>query len=114
MLSFVLALSAALQMTPATLPAGLVQPAASPLLQPADLDRDGRVDDAERAAWLARPTGRVMPVATPKRPAGTRDLGDPPTPDLYDDLSPQLKDRLTPVSDFERAQDAVVQRKKKR
>lgn len=114
MLAALFALGAALQITPATLPAGLIQPAASPLLQPADLDRDGKVSDEERAAWLARPTARVIPVATPKRPAGARDLGDLPIPNLYDDLSPQLRDRLTPVSDFERAQDAVVQNHKKK
>jgi hypothetical protein len=114
MLSALLALGAALQLTPATIPAGLARPAASPLLTPADLDRDGRVDDDERAAWLAQPTGQVLPVAAPKRAAGAHDLGASATPDLYDDLSPRLKNRLTPVTDFERAQDAVARDHKKK
>jgi len=35
------------------------------LLDPADVDRDGRVSDAERAASLAATTADTAPVATP-------------------------------------------------
>lgn len=67
------------------------------LLVPADIDRDGRVSDTERAASLAETTAEITPIATPAsalprvRPAAA---DFPPGP-------LEMARRVVPPSEFE-------------
>lgn len=70
------------------------------LLALADLDRDGHVSDAERAASLAETTADIVPVAAPARP---RPRIRPAAADKVPPGPLDMARRIVPASEFEMA-----------